>query len=47
MIWRMSLLFVIALVGPLQPVKGAQSKEETSMDKVRVRYVMNDLDPAV
>jgi predicted enzyme related to lactoylglutathione lyase len=47
MIWRMSVLLVVALVSPLQIAARAQSKEVTNMDKVRVRYMVNELDPAV
>ena len=44
---RMSILLLIALVSPPQIAAGAQSKEDTNMDKVRVRYMVNELDPAV
>lgn len=48
MIWRTSIFLLIALINPLQIATRAQSKEETRMnDKVRVRYMVNDLDPAV
>ena len=44
---RTSLLLAIALVIPLQFVAQAQSKEESNVSKVRVRYTVNELDPAV
>lgn len=44
---RASVLLLLVLVGALQFAARAQSKEETSMNKVRVRYMVNDLDPAV
>ena len=44
---RMSILLLIALVSLLQIAAGAQSKEDASMDKVRVRYLVNNLDAAV
>src|SRR5258708_6777760 len=43
----MSILLLIALVSPLQIAAGAQSKENANMDKVRVRYLVNSLNPAV
>ena len=45
--WRISTLLFIALASPLQSLTQAQSKGETKMDKVRVRYMVNQLDPAV
>lgn len=45
--WRISIFLLIALVTPLEITARAQPKEETHMDKVRVRYMVNDLDPAV
>jgi predicted enzyme related to lactoylglutathione lyase len=47
MISRASLLVVIALAIPQQFAARAQSKEETNMEKVRVRYMVNELNPAV
>ena len=47
MTWRMSILLLIVLVSPPQNAAQAQAKEDTGMDKVRVRYMVNDLDPAV
>lgn len=47
MVKSISALFVISLIGTLQPAASAQSKEVTHMDRVRVRYMVNDLDPAV
>lgn len=47
MVKRMLLLFLIGLFSPLQFAACGQSKEGTNMDKVRVRYMVNDLDPAV
>ena len=44
---RMSILLLIALMSPLPIARGAQSQEGTKMDKVRVRYMVNELDPAV
>lgn len=46
-LWQVSALLVIALISALQVAAQAQSREETGMDKVRVRYMVNDLDPAV
>lgn len=46
MVLRVSVLS-IALIGALQLAARAQTKEEPTMDKVRVRYMVNDLDPAV
>jgi predicted enzyme related to lactoylglutathione lyase len=47
MVWRMPILLLMALVSPLQIAAGAQSKGDSNMDKVRVRYMVNELDPAV
>lgn len=47
MVLRVSVLSIIALIGPLQLAARAQTKEEPTMDKVRVRYMVNELDPAV
>src|SRR6185437_15793117 len=47
MVWQISILMLMALVSPLQTAAGAQSKEDTNMDRVRVRYMVNELDPAV
>lgn len=47
MILRALSLVAIALIIPPQFVAQAQSKEETNMNKVRVRYMVNELDPAV
>lgn len=47
MISRASFLVAIALVIPPQFAAQAQSKEETNMNQVRVRYMVNELDPAV
>lgn len=47
MAWRISMLMLIGLASPLQITAGAQSKESTDMEKVRVRYMVNELDPAV
>lgn len=47
MVWRMSIFLLMSLVGPLQIAAQAQSKEDKNMDKVRVRYMVNELDPAV
>ena len=47
MVWQISILVLMALVSPLQTAAGAQSKEDTNMDRVRVRYMVNELDPAV
>lgn len=47
MSWRISILLLIALVGWPQIAAGAQPKEARSMDKVRVRYIVKELDPAV
>ena len=47
MIKRTSLFSVIVLISLLQLAGEAQSKEETNMEKVRVRYMVNELDPAV
>jgi catechol 2,3-dioxygenase-like lactoylglutathione lyase family enzyme len=44
---RLSVLLVIALISPLQMLVRSQEKENASMEKVRVRYMVNDLDPAV
>ena len=46
MVLRVSVLS-IALIGALQLAARAQTKEEPTMDKVRVRYMVNELDPAV
>lgn len=46
MVLRICVLLLV-LIGPLQLAVTAQSKEETAMDKVRVRYMVNELDPAV
>ena len=43
---RRTVLFLMVLFGLLQLAAGSQSKEP-GMDKVRVRYMVNDLDPAV
>lgn len=47
MIWQISILLFVTLLGPMQVTAGAQSKEDTQMEKVRVRYMVNELDPAV
>ena len=47
MILKMSFILAIALIGPLQSAARAKSKEESVMEKVRVRYMVNDLDRAV
>jgi predicted enzyme related to lactoylglutathione lyase len=47
MISRALFLVAIALVIPPQFVARAPSKEESNMNKVRVRYMVNELDPAV
>jgi predicted enzyme related to lactoylglutathione lyase len=47
MILKMSFILAIALIGPLQSAARAQSKEESVMEKVRVRYMVNDLDRSV
>jgi predicted enzyme related to lactoylglutathione lyase len=46
-VWRISLLLLLALV--IQPhfVVRAQSKDGVDISKVRVRYMVNELDPAV
>ena len=46
-IWRTSLLWAIALVIQPQFAARAQTKQEMDMSKVRVRYMVNELDPAV
>ena len=46
-VWRTSLVWAIALVILPQFAARAQSKEEMDMSKVRVRYMVNELDPAV
>jgi predicted enzyme related to lactoylglutathione lyase len=47
MVWRMSILLLTSILVPLQIAARTQSKEDTHMDKVRVRYMVNALDPAV
>lgn len=47
MAWRISIVLLIALVCPLRIPAGAQSKENTNMEKVRVRYMVRELEPAV
>lgn len=47
MTWRIPIPLLIALISPPQIAAGAQSKEDTGMEKVRVRYMVNELDPAV
>ena len=47
MVWQMSILLLMSLLSPLQLAARAQSKEDTNMDKVRVRYMVSELDPAV
>lgn len=47
MVKKMFVLFVIGLFSPLQLARCGQSKEGLNMDTVRVRYMVNDLDPAV
>lgn len=42
-----ALLLAITLVVPLPFATRAQSEEEMNMNKVRVRYMVNELDPAV
>jgi catechol 2,3-dioxygenase-like lactoylglutathione lyase family enzyme len=44
---RMLMLLLILSVGSLQFTAGAQSRKGTDMETVRVRYMVNDLDPAV
>lgn len=44
---RTLTLLLIGLIAPLVYAARAQSKEVRNMDKVRVRYMVNDLDPAV
>lgn len=44
---RTSLFLAISLVVSLQLAARAQSGQEMSMNKVRVRYMVNELDPAV
>src|SRR5579863_3449764 len=46
MVWRTSLLLTLILFVTPQFTARAQSKK-TNMYKVRVRYMVNDLDPAV
>ncbi len=41
------VLLLTACIGALQSRGNAQSGKETNMDTVRVRYMINDLDPAV
>lgn len=40
-------VLLIGLIAPLVHAARAKSKEVTNMDKVRVRYMVNELDPAV
>jgi glyoxalase/bleomycin resistance protein/dioxygenase superfamily protein len=47
MFGRTSLLLAIALVIPPQFAARAQSKEQMNMSRVRVRYMVDELDPAV
>ena len=47
MLKSMSVLLVIGLTSPLHIAPRTQAKEATNMDKVRIRYMVNDLDPAV
>lgn len=47
MLKSMSALLVIGLTSPLQIAARTQAKGATNMDRVRVRYMVNDLDPAV
>jgi predicted enzyme related to lactoylglutathione lyase len=47
MIWQMSILLLMALPGPLQISARIQAIEGRDIDKVRVRYMINELDPAV
>lgn len=47
MVKKMLLFLFIGLFGPPQLAMRGQSKERTNMDTVRVRYMVNDLDPAV
>ena len=47
MTWQMSIPLLIALVSPLQIAARGQQKGDNEMDKVRVRYMVNQLDPAV
>jgi predicted enzyme related to lactoylglutathione lyase len=47
MAWKISILLLIAMVSPLHSAAAAQPKGDTNMDKVRVRYMVNELDPAV
>lgn len=44
---RISMLLMIGLITPPHFAARAQSKGDTNMDKVRVRYMVNELDPAV
>jgi predicted enzyme related to lactoylglutathione lyase len=43
----MSIFLLMALLGPLAMAARAQSNEDANMDKVRVRYMVNELEPAV
>ena len=47
MVGRMSIFLLMSLLGPLQIAARTQSKEGADMDKVRVRYMVNELEPAV
>ncbi len=44
---RMLVVLLICPVSSLQFAARALSKEEVGMDKARIRYMVNDLDPAV
>jgi catechol 2,3-dioxygenase-like lactoylglutathione lyase family enzyme len=44
---RILMLLMMLCIGSLRFAVGAQSGKETSMNTVRVRYMVNDLDPAV
>jgi hypothetical protein len=44
---RVLALLAICLISPVQFAARAQSKEGVNMDKVRVRYMVNELDPSV
>jgi predicted enzyme related to lactoylglutathione lyase len=43
----MLIVLLILCIGSVQFAVGAQARKETDMNTVRVRYMVNDLDPAV
>ena len=47
MTWQMPIVLLVALISPLRIAAQAIAKGDTGMNKVRVRYMVSDLDPAV